>query len=81
MVLMFSATYEFSTTLDVVMVVKLIVILFIVGDIDSIKGDDSGYQMPSHGPQKQWIKGVLHPRPILWLFVHFSQKLQHIGDK
>ena len=27
------------------------------------------------------IKGVLHPWPILWLFMHFSQKLQHIGDK
>ena len=27
------------------------------------------------------IKGVLHPRPILLLFVHFSQKLQHLGEK
>ena len=27
------------------------------------------------------LKGVLHPRPILWLFVYFSQKLQHTGDK
>ena len=27
------------------------------------------------------IKGVLHPRPNLWLFMHFSQILQHIGDK
>ena len=27
------------------------------------------------------IKGVLHPKPILWLFVQFSQKSQHIGDK
>ena len=27
------------------------------------------------------IKEVQHPRPILWLFVHFSKKLQHIGDK
>ena len=27
------------------------------------------------------FKGVLYPRPILWLFVHFSQHLQHIGDK
>ena len=25
--------------------------------------------------------GVLHPWPILWLFMHLSQKLQHIGDK
>ena len=28
-----------------------------------------------------YIKGVLHPRPILWLFVYFSQKLHLIGDK
>ena len=27
------------------------------------------------------FKGVLHPRPVFWLFMHFSQKLQHIGDK
>ena len=27
------------------------------------------------------LKGVLHLWPILWLFMHFSQKLQHIGDK
>ena len=27
------------------------------------------------------FKGVLHPRQMLWLFVHFSQKLQLIGDK
>ena len=27
------------------------------------------------------IKGVLHPRPVFRLFMHFSQKLQHIGDK
>ena len=26
-------------------------------------------------------EGVLHPWPILWLFMHLSQKLQHIGDK
>ena len=26
-------------------------------------------------------KGVLHPWPVLWLFIHFSQKLQHIGNK
>ena len=30
---------------------------------------------------KWYFQGVLHPRPILWLFMHFSQKLQHIGDK
>ena len=24
---------------------------------------------------------ALHPCPILWLFMHFSQQLQHIGDK
>ena len=27
------------------------------------------------------LKRVLHPWPILWLFMHFSQDLQHIGDK
>ena len=27
------------------------------------------------------LKGVLHPRPFFWLFMHFSQKLQHIGNK
>ena len=27
------------------------------------------------------FKGVLHPRPFFWLLLHFSQKLQHIGNK
>ena len=27
------------------------------------------------------IKGVLHPRSVFGLFLHFPQKLQHIGDK
>ena len=27
------------------------------------------------------IKGVLHPRLVFGLFLHFSQKLQHIGNK
>ena len=27
------------------------------------------------------FKGVLHPRPVFWLLMHFSQKLQHIGNK
>ena len=27
------------------------------------------------------FKVVLHPRPVFWLFMHFSQKLQHIGSK
>ena len=27
------------------------------------------------------MKEVLHPRPILWLCVHFSQILKHIDDK
>ena len=31
--------------------------------------------------QNHAFKGVLHPRPILRLFVYFSQKLQQIGDK
>ena len=30
---------------------------------------------------KLTVKGVLHPWLISWLFMHFSQKLQHIGDK
>ena len=28
-----------------------------------------------------WLKGVLHPRSVFGLFLHFSQKLQHIGSK
>ena len=27
------------------------------------------------------FKGVLHPRPAFGLFLHFSQKLQQIGNK
>ena len=27
------------------------------------------------------LKGVLHPRPVFGPFLHFSQKLQHIGNK
>ena len=27
------------------------------------------------------LKGVLHPRSVFGLFLHFSQKLQHIGNK
>ena len=27
------------------------------------------------------IKGVLHPRPVFGLFLYFSQKLRHIGNK
>ena len=27
------------------------------------------------------FKGVLHPRPVFGLFLHFYQKLQHIGNK
>ena len=27
------------------------------------------------------FKGVLHPRPVFGLFMHFSQKLQQIGNK
>ena len=30
---------------------------------------------------KLGIKGVLHPRSVFGLFLHFPQKLQHIGDK
>ena len=28
-----------------------------------------------------FFKGVLHPRSVFGLFLHFSQKLQHIGNK
>ena len=28
-----------------------------------------------------FFKGVLHPWPVFWLFIHFSQKLQHIDNK
>ena len=27
------------------------------------------------------FKGVVHPRPVFGLFMHFSQKLQQIGNK
>ena len=27
------------------------------------------------------VKGVLHPTLVFGLFLHFSQKLQHIGNK
>ena len=27
------------------------------------------------------IKGVLHPRSVFGLFLHFAHKLQHIGNK
>ena len=27
------------------------------------------------------FKGVLHPRSVFGLLLHFSQKLQHIGNK
>ena len=27
------------------------------------------------------LKGVLHPRPVFGLFLYFSHKLQHIGNK
>ena len=27
------------------------------------------------------LKGILHPWPVLWLLMYFSQKLQHIGNK
>ena len=31
--------------------------------------------------QKPILKGVLHPRRVFGLFLHFSKKLQHIGNK
>ena len=32
-------------------------------------------------PMEVVLKGVLHPRLVFGLFLHFSQKLQHIGNK
>ena len=45
-----------------------------------------GFTIKKNGEGKSlfnWksIKGVLHPRPVFGLFLHFSQKLQHIGNK
>ena len=34
-----------------------------------------------NAPKFKKINGVLHPRPVLGLFLHFSQKLQYIADK
>ena len=33
------------------------------------------------GANSHRLKGVLHPRLVFGLFLHFSQKLQHIGNK
>ena len=29
---------------------------------------------------RECLKGVLHPRQVFGLFLHFSHKLQHIGN-
>ena len=34
-----------------------------------------------NGADRLDLKGVLHPRLVFGLFLHFSQKLQHIGNK
>ena len=39
------------------------------------------YRKNTQSERETCIKGVLHPRPILWQFVHFSQNVKHIGDK
>ena len=41
-----------------------------------------GGSMEPTGVKVPWsLKGVLHPRLVFGLFLHFSQKLQHIGNK
>ena len=35
----------------------------------------------NRGLDSRIFKGVLHPRPVFGLFMHFSQNLQHIGNK
>ena len=37
--------------------------------------------IPSQQKITLWSLAQMHLWPILWLFMHFSQKLQHIGDK
>ena len=51
---------------------KKLIIIIIVGQLN-FKSDECWINRS--------IKGVLHPRPVFGLFLHFSQKLQYIGDK
>ena len=37
--------------------------------------------LPKHTKCSKTFKGVLHLRSVFGLFLHFSQKLQHIGNK
>ena len=36
---------------------------------------------PGFKHESEMFKGVLHPWPILWLLMHFFEKLQHVDDK
>ena len=58
--------------------------MFIRGDlqIDKKKSKfEIFWECPLYEIWEYAFKGVLHPWPVFWLFMHFSQKLQHIGNK
>ena len=42
---------------------------------------EKGELLVSIAMKTYFVKGVLHPRPVFGLLLHFSQKLQHIGNK
>ena len=48
------------------------------GFITNLQTDSKKFEEPY---QFYNVKGVLHLRPVFGLFMHFSQKLQHIGNK
>ena len=50
-------------------------------DDGTVKCDYQSSKKVHETGKMKFFKGVLHPRPILRLFLHFSQKLQHIGNK
>ena len=58
-------------------------------EINPLKVEELPAFLPAQDPVPEifpWdvyekLKGVLHPRPVFGLFLHFSQKLQHIGNK
>ena len=54
-------------------------VIFINGNIGA--GKETMLQYLDESLTNRGIKGVLHPRPVFGLFLHFSQKLQHIGNK
>ena len=53
----------------------------ILSDGDSFNRIPSAKEKLTFSTEQNIFKGVLHPWPILWLFMHFSQKLQYIGDR